>query len=271
MKNKKTLIERLRKKGKVRTIHTHDHGDHFVAEYKIDNLASVPGEEVDLSKIIDTPKIHNQLKKRMVVVPEVINQATGIRILERNIKSLIFTTDLSIIMNNNADAVMAVYPFTPQLSITQAILNTSTVPVFVGIGGGVTSGERSKHIGFQAELMGAYGVVVNSPMKEENIANINEVLDIPVIATIVSGKEDYISKIRSGASILNVSAGKETAELVKEIRSKIGLNFPIIATGGPDDESILKTIKAGANAITYTPPSTSKIFENIMKEYRENA
>lgn len=28
----------------------------------------------------------------------------------------------------------------------------------------------------------------------------------------------------------------------------------IIATGGPTEESILRTIRAGANAVTYTPP-----------------
>ncbi len=35
---------------------------------------------------------------------------------------------------------------------------------------------------------------------------------------------------------------------------------PIIATGGPTEESILRTIQAGANAITYTPPTTGQLF-----------
>lgn len=269
MSKKKSILERLKKRGKIRTIHTPDHGDHIIAEYNIANPAEISG--VDPTEIKFTPKIHNQLKKRLLVVPEVISQATGIKILERNIKSLIFSTDLAIIMNSNADAVMAVYPFTPQLNITQAILQTANIPVFVGIGGGVTSGDRSKNIGLQAELMGAYGVVVNAPMQSENITIIDDILDIPIVATVVSEKDNYMEKVEAGAQILNVSAGKNTADLVKKIRKHVGPAFPIIATGGPNEESILKTIEAGANAITYTPPSTSEIFEEIMREYREKA
>ncbi len=271
-KKKVSIIERLRNKGRLRTIHTETHGDHYIAEYDIDNVGNIgANEELSKGSAFSTPKIHNQLKKRMVVVPEVISQATGITILERNIKSLIFTTDITIILNSNADAVMAVYPFTPQLNITQAILQTANIPVFVGIGGGVTSGERSKNIGLQAELMGAYGVVVNAPMKPDNIKNIEGILDIPIISTVVSENDDYMSKIEAGVQILNVSAGANTAKVVREIRNRVGKSFPIIATGGPNDKTILETIEAGANAITYTPPSTSEIFESIMKDYRENA
>ena len=44
--------------------------------------------------------------------------------------------------------------------------------------------------------------------------------------------------------------------------------MPIIATGGPTPESILETINAGANAITYTPPSSGELFSQIMENYR---
>lgn len=265
---RKSILEKLKDKGKIRTIHTHDHGDHLIAEYDITNV----GEEIKALELkAKTPKIHNQLKKRLVLVPEVISKASGITILERNIKSLIFTTDISIILNSNADAVMAVYPFTPQLNITQAILQTANIPVFVGIGGGLTSGERSKNIGLQAELMGAYGVVVNSPMSPENVSEVDKVIEIPIISTVISENDNYLDKIKAGVQILNVSAGKDTAKVVRKIRSELGDTFPIIATGGPNDATILETIEAGANAITYTPPSTSEIFESIMKDYRENA
>ena len=119
--------------------------------------------------------------------------------------------------------------------------------------------------------MGAYGVVVNAPMKPDNIKNIEGILDIPIISTVVSENDDYMSKIEAGVQILNVSAGANTAKVVREIRNRVGKSFPIIATGGPNDKTILETIEAGANAITYTPPSTSEIFESIMKDYRENA
>ena len=45
-------------------------------------------------------------------------------------------------------------------------------------------------------------------------------------------------------------------------------DIPIIATGGPTEEDILRTIQAGANAITYTPPSTGELFSVRMHQYR---
>ena len=53
--------------------------------------------------------------------------------------------------------------------------------------------------------------------------------------------------------------GKETAKVVRAIR-EIYPKIPIIATGGPTEESIAETIEAGANAITYTPPSNGELF-----------
>ncbi|MDY6006557.1 MAG: hydrolase, partial [Gemmiger sp.] len=44
---------------------------------------------------------------------------------------------------------------------------------------------------------------------------------------------------------------------------------PIIATGGRTEESIAETIAAGANAITYTPPSPAELFKAMMEKYRE--
>ena len=64
-----------------------------------------------------------------------------------------------------------------------------------------------------------------------------------------------------------MSAAAQTPEVVAEIRAQYP-KIPIIATGGPTDESILATIAAGANAITWTPPSTAELFKEIMEEYR---
>jgi hypothetical protein len=44
---------------------------------------------------------------------------------------------------------------------------------------------------------------------------------------------------------------------------------PIIATGGPTEETIMATIRAGANAITYSPPSNGALFAAIMEKYRK--
>ena len=48
-------------------------------------------------------------------------------------------------------------------------------------------------------------------------------------------------------------------------------DIPIIASGGKTEESIRRTIQAGANAITYTPPTTQELFKSMMENYRENA
>ena len=56
-------------------------------------------------------------------------------------------------------------------------------------------------------------------------------------------------------------------KIVKAIRKQFP-NFPIIATGGPTEESIKATIEAGANAITYTPPTTAEVMGDLMDGYR---
>lgn len=216
------------------------------------------------------PEVKSTLRSRTIHVPDVIYKASGIKILGTRIKSLLFSTDVAIIKNNNANSIIAVYPFTPQLSIIQSILEVAPVPVFVGVGGGLTTGNRSIAIALQAELMGAYGVVVNAPTALDVIEKMKETIDIPIISTIASINDDYRGKLKAGVSILNISGGPNTAKIVRQIRSEFGKELPIIATGGPTDETILETIEAGANAITYTPPTSAEIFAEVMKKYRND-
>lgn len=214
------------------------------------------------------PTYNGTLRSHSINVPDCIYKCSGILIFGRRVKSLVFSTDVAIIKNINADAVIAVYPFTPQPIISQAIVSVSDVPVFVGVGGGMTGGERSVRLAEVAENQGAYGVVVNAPIKSEIITMIKQKVELPVIATIVSEKQDIAEKLSAGADILNVAASTKTPELVAKIRK----DYPdaaIIATGGPTDETILKTIEAGANAITYTPPSNGEIFAMSMEAYRK--
>lgn len=216
------------------------------------------------------PELTSNLRNNYVSIPSIISKASGIRIFGKRLKSFIFTTDVAIIKNTNADAVIAVYPFTPQPTITQAILSVSDIPVLCGVGGGLTHGTRSANIALHAEFQGAIGAILNSPAPDETIRYVKESIDIPVVVTIVSELTDVQSKIDAGADILNVSGGAQIWQqrLFVKIREKFPL-IPIIATGGPTEESILETIEAGANAITYTPPTNSQLFKNKMKEYRE--
>ena len=214
------------------------------------------------------PVVNGDLRSHILTVPETIWRASGIVVMGRRIKSLLFSTDIAIICNCNADAVLAVYPFTPQQRIANAIVTSSSIPVFCGVGGGVTNGPRSVMLARDAEAHGAFGVVVNVPMANETIAQMHRVIDIPVIATVVSEKMDIDARVKAGAAILNVSAADRTQELVRHIRADFP-TLPIIATGGPNDETVAETIDAGANAISYTPPSTKKLFESIMNGYRD--
>lgn len=196
-----------------------------------------------------------------------INQVSGIRIFGRLIKSIIFTTDVAIIKNCNANAVIAVYPFTPQPIITHSIIAASDIPVFCGVGGGTTTGKRVVNLAMDAEFQGAIGVVVNAPTTNDVVMWLREKIDIPVVVTVVSGRTDFKQRLEAGATIFNVSGGAKTVEIVKMIREQYP-EVPLIATGGPTEESILQTIEAGANAITYTPPSSGEIFKKLMTKYR---
>lgn len=224
--------------------------------------------EVSIEKR-EPPKYDGQLRAFALRVPEAIYQASGILVFGRRIKSLVFSTDLCIIRNCNADAIIAVYPFTPQPVITQALLMAADIPVFAGVGGGLTKGPRVVNLATSAENQGAFGVVLNGPTPDESIRAVNERIDIPIVVTVVNRDTDYAARIAAGTDIFNVSAAAETPEIVREIRAQYP-DFPIIATGGPTEESILRTIEAGANAITWTPPSNGEIFKDIMKAYREN-
>ena len=119
-----------------------------------------------------------------------------------------------------------------------------------------------------AEMQGATGVVLNAPVSADILRDIKTHIDIPVVATIVSATQDTEARIAAGVDILNVSAASETPQLVAALRARHP-EIPIIATGGPSDDTIRKTIAAGANAITYTPPDSGTLLAGIMHAHRE--
>lgn len=226
-------------------------------------------EKIERKTFKNVPEIKGALRSKIIEVPSCIRDCSGIKIFGKRIKSLLFTTDVAIIRNTNADAIIAVYPFTPQPLITQALVMAADVPVFCGVGGGITQGKRVINLALDAEFKGAMGVVVNAPTANEVIRGVRELIDIPVIVTMVSEEESPRERIEAGATILNVSGGKNTPQIVRNIRKEFP-EFPIIATGGPTEESIRKTIEAGANAITYTPPLNGDIMSDLMDIYRNN-
>ena len=76
-----------------------------------------------------TPSYSGKLRNHMLMVPECIEECSGIRIFGRTIKSFVFSTDVATIASCNADAVIAVYPFTPQPRIVRAVISVADMPV----------------------------------------------------------------------------------------------------------------------------------------------
>ena len=110
-------------------------------------------------------------------------------------------------------------------------------------------------------------MVLNKPTPNSLISLLKEKIDIPVTITVVSEKDDIKGRLRAGVDIFNVSGAGKTADIIKKIRD-LDADVAIIATGGKTDETIMMAIEAGANAISYTPPSTGEIFKEIMDRYR---
>lgn len=215
---------------------------------------------------IKIPEVSSPSRQKIVKLPEIMKSVSGINVLGQTIKTLIFTTDVVIIRNNNADAIMAVYPFTPQPVITQAISAVADKPVLMGIGGGATQGKRVINLALHAEFQGALAVVLNGLVEDNVLKAVDRTIDIPIVVTVFNSNVE--SRLENGADILNVSAGPDTPRVVEEIRQKLP-DVPIIATGGPTEETIAVTISKGANAVSYTPPTTGELFKLTMDNYRK--
>ena len=216
----------------------------------------------------DAPSpIEGRLRKAPLRVPDMYEQCSGFTLFGRRIRSLIYSTDVAVIRNSNADAVFAVYPFTAQPAITQALLTVAEAPLFVGVGGGTTTGRRAAELAAVSEMQGAAGVVLNSPATSEMVAQIATTVDIPVVATITKFDDEAASKVYAGARIVNVAAGRNTAAVIAELRAAFP-NLPIIATGGHDATTAQATVAAGANALIWAPPSVIQLQKDMMTRYR---
>lgn len=233
-----------------------------------------PGKEEPLLPEIESaeeeviPPIETRLRHNILRMPREIQEASGIVVYGRRIKSLLYSTDIAIIKNCDADAVFCVYPFTAQRAISAAVIHAASMPVFCGVGGGTTQGVRAVYLAMDAENQGAMGVVFNSPIPNKDLRTTARTIDVPIVVTVTSPTTDVGKRIDNGATILNVAGGVNTPVIVEKIRSEFP-RVPIMASGGRTGESIRATIEAGANAIVYTPPSSGELFRTLMDEYRE--
>lgn len=214
------------------------------------------------------PEITSPLRNSIIEMPKSIRKASGIKIYGKRIKSIVYSLDVSLLANTDADAILCVYPFTPNTQILNAVSLVAKAPILVGVGGGLTQGDRSARLASHAEENNASGIVLNGPVTVETTQKVREYVDIPVIYTVIDKTRPLQPYIDAGVNIFNVSGGKNTIELVKWVREQYP-DFPIIASGGKTDESIEETINAGANAITYTAYGMMEAyFHEKMETYR---
>ena len=121
-------------------------------------------------------------------------------------------------------------------------------------------------LGQETEEASEIAITVNGTARPKTVT-VSKAVDIPVVITVTSIDTDIKARLEAGASILNVACAGKTPEVVAHIREKFP-DVPIIASGGNTPERIKKTVDAGANAITYTPPGTAELFNSMMERYR---
>lgn len=214
------------------------------------------------------PEVVSPLRSSIIEMPDIIRKASGIVIYGKRIKSIVYSLDVSLIANTDADAILCVYPFTPNTQILNAVSLVAKAPILVGVGGGLTQGERSARLASHAEENNATAIVLNGPVTVETTEMVRQYVDIPIIYTVIDKSRELQPYIDAGVNIFNVSGGKDTIELVKWVREQYP-DIPIIASGGKSDESIEATINAGANAITYTAYGMmEQYFHEKMETYR---
>ncbi|MGL4582789.1 MAG: hypothetical protein ACRCVU_07380, partial [Flavobacterium sp.] len=182
---------------------------------------------------------------------------------------ILFSTDIALIENNDADAILAVYPFAPSERIIKTLIEFSDKPVICGIGGGITQGEFAINMAKKAEALGASAVIVNQPFKNEDIAAVKQHINIPIISSVSTLNFDFKARIEAGVSCFNVTGGTETQKIVDYIKATFP-NFPIISTGGKTIQSLKSITDKKINAVILTPPSNGELFRSIMDNYRES-
>ena len=85
------------------------------------------------------PVVTSPLRDSIIAMPSCIKEASGIIIYGKRIKSIVYSLDVSLIANTNADAILCVYPFTPNTQILNAVSLVAKAPILVGVGGSASN------------------------------------------------------------------------------------------------------------------------------------
>ena len=207
------------------------------------------------------------IAKKIATPSLIAEKCNGIILGHFIIKSLLFSTDIALIENNDADAVLAVYPFSPSANIMKALIDFSEKPVICGVGGGLTQGKISLEMAIAAESLGASAIIVNQPFKNKQIEAIKRKINIPIISSVSTKEFSFKDRVNAGVDIFHVTGGKNTNSIIEYINFAAPC-FPIISTSGKTIENIQTSIKSGADAIVLTPPTSGDLFKSIMNQYR---
>lgn len=220
------------------------------------------------SQHADPKHVEQTYRHIALLAPRVMDACPGIEIAGHLIRSLVFSTDVAVICHCDADAVLAVYPFPSHPIVNNALIMASERPVFVGVGGGVTAGERSVDLASHAEMQGVSAVVLNMTATADTVRAVAAHVDVPVVVTVCDLSDATREVIEAGASIVNVAAGHATPEVVARVRAEYPC-LPIMASAGPTDQTAEATVAAGADALTWTPPSIQDLEHGLMAQTRE--
>ena len=132
----------------------------------------------------------------------------------------------------------------------------------------------NRAIGFFDSGLGGLTCIPNlfSQIPNEHVIYFGDTARTPYGSKAVSTIKHYANQIADflytkDVKMMVIACNTITATCLYDLQKRFP-DIPIIATGGPTDESILATVEAGANAITWTPPSNGDVFKDIMDKYR---
>ena len=205
-----------------------------------------------------------------LMVPAAAAAAEGIMLAGKRVRSFVFSTDLAVICNCNTDAVLAVYPFVCQRAIIHGLLAVPDRPVITGVGGSLTPPDKSIRYAAYAHEQGLAGVVVNMTFSVDALRVIAHDAGVPLVLTLGELNDESRRRIEAGASMINVAAGRRTEEVVAAVRAAYP-ELPVMASGGPTEQTVAATIAAGAQAVSWTPPNIQDLEHALMDRTREKA
>lgn len=200
-------------------------------------------------------------------IPEAIDDCSGMVFGNTRVKSVLLSTDLAFIQNIKSDAVMLINPFEKSNDLDRVVIEFSKSPVFCDVGGGLLREDKTIGLAEGAFEAGAAGVVITRPTSPEIIFRLRREISGKLIYTMMFDAEPIHELREAGVDIFNVATGEATAKSVGKIRGTLP-EMPLMASGGPYSFTITETIKKGADAIVFNPPTATEILRSVFDNYR---